>query len=100
MSRPASAASSAPGSGSSGRKRSWSTPWGTTWTGPEGGQISDSLSAVLALTHTSASAWRAATRMARRKNGTRVRWCHSGWSKKVRSWMVTTRGRDDASGIV
>src|SRR5205807_2592253 len=57
-------------------------------------------SAVTALTHTSASARSAATRMARRKNGTLARSCHSGWSKNVMSWMVTTLGTFARCGIV
>jgi len=31
---------------------------------------------------------------------TLVRSCHSGWSKNVRSWIVTTVGTADRSGIV
>ena len=72
------------GSGS-GRKRSWSTPWGTTNTRPVGAHSSPRRSAVRPLTHTMASAWRAATRMARRNTTTLPRSCHSGWSRNVRS---------------
>ncbi len=40
------------------------------------------------------------TRMARRNTTTLLRSCHSGWSRKVRSWTVTTRGSRECSGMV
>ncbi len=94
------ARASDPGDGSSGEKRSWSTPWGATTTGARTSQTSTSRSAVVRLTQTSTDARTAATRMARRNSTALLRSCHSGWSKKVQSWMVTTTGRRVRSGIV
>jgi hypothetical protein len=48
----------------------------------------------------SASAFSPATRMARRKNSTLARSCHSGWSKNVMSWTVTILGTSARRGIV
>jgi hypothetical protein len=42
----------------------------------------------------------AAARIMRRKNTTLLRSCHSGWSKNVMSWMVTTQGTVVCNGIV
>ena len=52
------------------------------------------------LTQTSTPARSAARRMARRKKAALERWCHSGWSKKVQSWIVTAQGTGDRAGIV
>ena len=42
----------------------------------------------------------AARRMARRKKAALERRCHSGWSKKVQSWIVTAHGTGDRAGMV
>jgi aminoglycoside N3'-acetyltransferase len=71
-----------------------------TATGTLGVHSSMSRLAVVRLTQMTALACLAATLMARRKKGTLARWCHSGWSKKVRSWTVTILGMRALSGIV
>ena len=52
------------------------------------------------LTQISTAACRAARRMARRKKAALDRRCHSGWSKKVQSWIVTAQGTGDRAGMV
>ena len=93
-------ARSAPSAGSVGANRSWSTPCGATTTGARTSQQSRSRSAVTWLTQTSTPARSAARRMARRKKAALERRCHSGWSKKVQSWIVTAHGTGDRAGIV
>ena len=66
----------------------------------EGASTSRIRSAAALLGVTRASARSAAARMARRKNMTLARSCHSGWSKKVMSWMVTTLATLARAGIV
>jgi hypothetical protein len=56
--------------------------------------------AVGALTQTSASASLTALRIALVNTATLTFSCHSGWSKNVRSWMVTTLGTLASSGVV
>ncbi len=77
-----------------------STPYGATNTRAVTVHTSDSRCAVVALPQTTAPASRAAVRIARRKNGALVRWCHSGWSKNVQSCTVTTTGVFVRSGMV
>ncbi|MCZ7527389.1 MAG: hypothetical protein M5U14_14025 [Acidimicrobiia bacterium] len=75
-------------------------PVGTTSTGTRGASRVSSRVAVKWLTATSTAARSAAARIIRRKRSTFVRSCHSGWSKNVRSWIVTTAGVAMRSGIV
>ena len=95
-----STARSAPSAGSRGVKRSWSTPCGATTTGARTSHHGRSRSSVTWLTQISTPACRAARRMARRKKAALERRCHSGWSKKVQSWIVTAQGTGDRAGIV
>ena len=77
-----------------------STPWGATNTSASTGHHRASCSAVTRLGQTTAAARRAATLMARRNSRTFDHSCHSACSKKLRSWMVTTAGTDERSGMV
>ena len=69
-------------------------------TGATGSSISSIARAVAPLTATMAAARAALAGIIRRKKTTLERSCHSGWSKNVRSWMVTTLGSFARSGIV
>jgi hypothetical protein len=100
MPRCASAPASDPGAGSATPKRSPSTPCGATITVALGRHSSVKRVAVASLTQMTTAARRAATLMALLKNLTLAGWCHSGWSKKVQSWTVTTTGTFARSGIV
>ena len=77
-----------------------STPWGATTTSASTRHQWSSPSAVTTLGQTTTAASRAARRMARVNNATFERSCHSGASKKLRSWTVTTEGTGDRRGIV
>ena len=94
---PPSSGRSAPGAGSSGVKRSWSTPWGATTTGARTSQHAcEPVGRDLADADQRRRRARAACRMARRKNAAFERRCHSGWSKNVQSWIVTAHGTGGA----
>ena len=82
------------------RKRSWSTPWGATNTGAVGARTVARRARVCSLTATMAPARRVLARIIRWKNATFDRSCHSGCSKNVRSWTVTTVGVRTRSGRV
>ncbi len=69
-------------------------------TGPRTSHQARSRSSVTWLTQINTAAWRAARRMARRKKAALERTCHSGWSKNVQSWIVTTQGTGDRDGMV
>ena len=84
-----------------GENRRWSTPCGRDDDAAPAPRSSPvSRSAVTWLTQISTPAWSAARRMARRKKAALERRCHSGWSKKVQSWIVTAHGTGDRAGIV
>ncbi len=77
-----------------------STPCGATTTSASTVHQRPRPSAVTRLGHTTTAASLAARRMARRKRTTLERSCHSGASKKLRSWTVTTDGSPERRGIV
>ena len=80
-----------------GVKRSWSTPWCATTISPRGGATAREAGRRCTRSRTrSPSRACAAARIMRRKYTTLLRSCHSGWSKNVRSCMVTTDGTVDA----
>ena len=89
-----------PGEGSSGRNRSVSTPWGATTTSASTSHHRPRPSAVTWLGQTTTAASSPPARWPAGRGATLDRSCHSGASKKLRSWTVTTDGTGDHRGIV